>query len=167
MNEAVRQHDVKSREGLMALYDDVFDEVHRSATRLTRGDRAAAEDLVQDAFVQLVRAARNGSVDEVGIGWLLTAVRRRHIDRLRSAERENRRLRLVASSPSPQHSDGCSEIASALGGLSIRECTALVLRYVEDLPVAEVAELMHSSVRATESLLQRAKRRARQGEVTS
>ena len=36
---------------------------------------------------------------------------------------------------------------------------ALALRYVEDLEVAEVASAMGRSVRATESLLARARRR--------
>lgn len=159
MADRAEQHDVTTREGLTAFYDVAFNDVYRSAARLTNGDRQAAEDLVQDAFVRMTRSARAGQVSTVGVGWLITTVRRLHIDRLRSADREQRRLRLVAASVDEQPAR--ESAASVLDGLSDRERAALVLRYIEDLPVGEVADLMGSSVRATESLLQRAKRKAR------
>ena len=43
----------------------------------------------------------------------------------------------------------------ALVGLPDDQRTALVLRYVDDLAIADVAELLGRSVRATESLLAR------------
>lgn len=150
-----------SEAGLLSFYDAAFDDVYRSAARLTWGDRPAAEDLVQEAFVRLVRSVQAGAVTSVGVGWMVTTIRRIHIDRLRAHSREDRRLRVVAASPSQPASVGTSEIASLLDGLSDRERTALILRYVEDLSVADIAELMGSSTRATESLLQRAKRKAR------
>jgi RNA polymerase sigma-70 factor (ECF subfamily) len=156
-----QQHDVTSEVGLLSFYDAAFDDVYRSAARLTWGDRPAAEDLVQEAFVRLVRSVQAGAVTSVGIGWMVTTVRRIHIDRLRADSREDRRLRVVAASPSQPASVGTSEMSSLLDGLSDRERTALILRYVEDLSVADIAELTGSSIRATESLLQRAKRKAR------
>ncbi len=166
---AVMAYDVTTTDGVMRLYDDVFDDVYAAAARLTRGDRQAAEDLVQDAFVRLVRAAKAGQVEDVGVGWLVTTVRRRFVDRLRSSSREKRRLRLVhCAERSPAHIEwGGEAVTSLLDGLAERERTAMVLRYVEDLPVGEVADLMSMSVRATESLLQRAKRKARAGRSAS
>jgi RNA polymerase sigma-70 factor (ECF subfamily) len=155
------QHDVTSEDGLLSFYDAAFDDVYRSAARLVWGDRAVAEDLVQDAFVRLVRSIQSGAVTTVGIGWMITTVRRIHIDRLRAHDREGRRLRAVAGSPSQPPSSGTTEIVGLLDGLSDRERTALILRYVEDLSVADVADLMDSSTRATESLLQRAKQKVR------
>lgn len=160
VNDVSREHDVTTVDGLTAFYEVSFEEVYRSAARLTRGDRAAAEDLVHDAFVRLTRAARAGDVTVVGIGWLVTTVRRLHIDRVRSAGREDHRLRLTArrdTTPVEQHGGW----SSVLDGLRDRERVALMLRYVEDLPVSEVAELLGTTVRATESLLQRAKRKVR------
>lgn len=150
-----------SEAGLLSFYDAAFDDVYRSAARLTWGDRPAAEDLVQEAFVRLVRSVQAGAVTSVGVGWMVTTVRRIHIDRLRADSREDRRLRVVAASPSQPASVGSSEIADLLDGLGDRERAALILRYVEDLSVADIAEVMGSSTRATESLLQRAKRKAR------
>lgn len=81
-----------------ACYDASVAEVYRYAARLA-GRRAGAEDLVSDAYMSLVRAAREGAVESVSVGWLITVVRRRHMDRLRSRSREKRRLQLVASTP--------------------------------------------------------------------
>jgi RNA polymerase sigma-70 factor (ECF subfamily) len=159
---APRTWDVSAEPGLLACYDATFDGVYRYSARLA-GDRAAAEDVTQEVYVRLVRSVRAGHVAEIGVGWLITTARRIWLDRVRGADRERARLRLVASNPPPQ-ADAIDGHADLLAGLSDRERTALVLRYVDDLPVQAVAELLGTTVRATESLLQRAKRRAR-GEV--
>ena len=155
------QHDVSSEVGLLSFYDVAFDDVYRTAARLTWGDRSAAEDLVQDAFVRLVRSVRSGAVTTVGIGWMITTVRRLHIDGLRATDSEERRLRVVAAPLSQPASTSSNDMESMLDGLNDRERTAIILRYVDDLSVAEVADLMGDSLRATESLLQRAKRKVR------
>jgi len=160
-----QQHDVSSEAALLSFYEVAFDDVYRSAARLTWGDRSVAEDLVQEAFVRLVRSVRSDGLTTVGIGWMITTVRRIHIDSLRSREREQRRLRAVAAPSSlpvsgPASTDS-AEIPSMLDGLADGERSALILRYVDDLSVADVADLMGDSVRATESLLQRAKRKVR------
>lgn len=147
---------VDTEPGLLACYDATFDEVYRYAARLTRS-RPAAEDLTQEAFVRLVRAARAGTVTTVGIGWLITTLRHLFIDQTRSATTEHARLVLVG--PSPTGGPTIDDYEPWLVGLSERERAALVLRYVDDLPVGQVAALLGASVRATESLLQRAKRR--------
>lgn len=167
MNTTSGTFDVSTKAGLISFYDENFDAVYRSAARLTRGNRAAAEDLVQEAFLRLTRSALAGAVHTVGVGWMITTVRRLFIDRLRSVGREDQRLQLAAAS-GVQHTDWSmapptSSHDDLLDGLSERERTALVLRYVEDLPVNDVAELMGISVHATESLLQRAKSKARAG----
>ena len=100
----------------------------------------------------------------MGVDWLVTTVQRLHFDRLRSDDRESRRLRLVSNSTADPSPTGPTPPSSLLDGLSERESAALVLRYVEDLSVADVADVadvMGSTYRATESLLQRAKRKVR------
>ena len=166
MNDTTQRWQVDSETALLDFYDHAVDDAFRYASRLTRGDRVAAEDLVQDAFVRLVRAIREGQVHEVGVGWMITTIRRRFIDRLRSNEREQRRLRMVAVEPVVRDRSPIGAV-SMLDGLSERERAALIFRYVDDLPVAEVASLLNTTVRATESLLQRAKRNARGTESAS
>ena len=47
---------------------------------------------------------------------------------------------------------------AALGGVPATQRAALVLRYVDDCTVGQIAETLGRSVRATESLLARARR---------
>jgi RNA polymerase sigma-70 factor (ECF subfamily) len=147
---------VGTEEGLLRCYDATFDEVYRYAARLT-GSSQAAEDLTQEVFVRLVRAARAGSVATIGAGWLITTLRRLFIDGVRSSTAERARLVLVQPPAHPEPEPASHQLL--LAGLSDRERAALVFRYVDDLPVGDVATLLGASVRATESLLQRAKRR--------
>lgn len=155
---------VTTEAALLACYDATFDAVYRYAAHLT-GQRTAAEDVTQETYSRLVRAARDGRVSEIGVGWLITTARRIWLDRVRAEGREHARLRLVASQPTPRggEPDQASHLGAAdlLAALSNRERAALVLRYLDDLPVTEVAEQLGTTVRATESLLQRAKRRVR------
>ncbi len=146
---------------LIACYDATVFEVYRYASRLTSGDRGLADDLVQDAYLRLVRAARAGAITEIGVGWLITTVRNRFCDGIRSAQREERRARLAYRPDEATE----AQVVTDLSDLPQRERTALLLRYVDDLPVAEVAELMGSTIHATESLLARARRRVRAREV--
>jgi RNA polymerase sigma-70 factor (ECF subfamily) len=155
---------IASEDELVACYDATVTDLFRYACRLV-GDRAAAEDLVSDAYLALLRAAQDGSVDAVTIGWLITVVRRRHLDRLRSTAREERRLRLVQAPGGGAAPVDPGEISAKVAALSDRERTAITLRYVDDLPVADVADEMGISVHAAESLLARARSRIRDAEV--
>lgn len=162
---AGRSWPVTSEAELAACYDATFDEVFHYAARLT-ADLRRAEDLVSEAYTRLVHAGQGGDVTAVGVGWLITSVRRRFIDVLRSERREERRLRLVkprGDEPAPAASSDLTD--GLLASLSDRERAAVVLRYVEDLSVADVARSLSISVRATESLLARARARVRDTEV--
>ena len=158
---------VTSEAEIEVVFSSVFDDVHRYASRLAGSDRSLAEDLVQDAFVGLVRAVRNGDVDEVSIGWLLVSVRNRfhdHVRRERSARRVGR-LRAVRdgdASPGPGDTDQALGMASAaLASLGAEERLVLVLHHVDGRSVREVAATIGKSVHATESILARARGVAR------
>jgi RNA polymerase sigma-70 factor, ECF subfamily len=145
------------KEPFLAFYDDTFAEAYRYAARLCGKDRAAAEDLVQDAYLSVLRQVRADRTRELTIGYVITTMRHRFLDAVRHAEREERRLRLVATEPEPD----LAAMPTLLSDLPERERTALVLRYVDDLPVPEVALGMGISVHAAESLLARARTRLR------
>jgi RNA polymerase sigma factor (sigma-70 family) len=159
--------EVSTEDGFLGCYRATFAEVYGYAGLLCGSDRAAAEDLVQDVYLAALARARAGEVATISVGYLVTAVRRRQIDRWRSADRERRRLTLVHSA------DVAVDAAAGTGGLSPwmlaqlsdRERAAVVLRFVDDLPVARIAEEMGLGTRAAESLLGRAIRRLRREEV--
>jgi RNA polymerase sigma-70 factor (ECF subfamily) len=156
---------VGDHDGFLACYDATRLEVFRYASRLT-GDRQLAEDLVHDIYVDTLRRARSGELEPIGVGWLCRAVRHRHLDRLRGAERERHRLRLVGAGTGTTPDDGDGDetdvgTCGLLDGLSVRERVAVVLRHIDGLSVREVADQLGTTVRATESLLARARSKAR------
>lgn len=140
---------------VMQVYERTVDELYRYASRLT-GDRAAAEELVQDTYLQLVRQVRAGTVSTVDIGWLVVTCRHRFLDTLRSQRRRSVRERTFART-GPHAPETGGAVTDALAGLPADQRVAMVLRYVDDLPVTEVARQLGRSEHATESLLARAR----------
>jgi len=114
----------------------------RTAYLLT-GDFHRAEDLVQDALVKA--AARwdtlaGGHPD----AWIRTVVYRDQVSWWRRHRRE------VLTSPRDQAVPPAGESAlvlrEALGRLTARQRAVLVLRYVEDLPLVDTAEILGITV---------------------
>jgi RNA polymerase sigma-70 factor (ECF subfamily) len=154
--------DVATLAGFTTFYDAAFDEVYRYLGRLCGSQRSLAEDLTQDTFLSLLGAARSRSEATMTVGYAITSARRKYLDHLRGAQREERRLRLVAAT---DDSPRATTSPAMLADLPERERAALVLRYVDDLPVKDVAQTLNLSVHATESLLARARTRLRGREV--
>lgn len=150
---------VTTEDGVLDCYRATIVEVFRYAARLT-GDRRQAEDLVQDVYLSLVRHASDGKVECIGVGWLITSTRNRFLNVLSAQRSGEGRLRLV-DVPPQQQEPSADETEALLAPLPERERTAVVLRYVLDLPVADVADRLGLSRRATESLLVRARARMR------
>jgi RNA polymerase sigma factor (sigma-70 family) len=154
--------DVRTEQGFLACYRATFHDVYRYAAMLCGNDRSVAEDLVHDVYVGTLAAVKRGAVNEVSVGYLTTAARHRFIDRVRSAQREEQRLRLVTSAP---ETDEVAVVPARLADLPERERTMLVLRYVDDMTVAQAADEMGISTHAAESLAARAMRRLRRQEA--
>ena len=73
------------------FYDDTSTRAFGLAVRVVR-DRAQAEEVTQEAFLEVWRSAsRYDAAKGSAIGWLLTIVHRKAVDRVRSAEAASRR----------------------------------------------------------------------------
>ncbi len=147
-------------------YRDVLPRVYGYLYKATGGDRPKTENITQETFLQAVRTLQRGGQETVTVPWLLTVARSRMIDAARAEDRADRKLRLVHRSSvldaDPEVIDLAGiNIQDLLRGLRPMERTVLALRYVDDLSVSEVARQLDRSVRATESLLARARRRLR------
>lgn len=147
-------------------YRSVLPRVYGYLYKLTGGDKSKTENITQETFLQAVRTLQGGGHQSVTVPWLLSVARSRLIDAARAQERAERKLQLVHRSADTRVDLGgivldeihAQELLAALGPL---ERMALALRYVDDLSVAQVADQLDRSVRATESLLARARRRLR------
>ena len=95
--------------------------------------------------------------------WVIAIGRNRLVDHIRHDRRSaSRHLRLIDSrrdleSSAWRTSDEREAIDQALATLLPDQRLALTLRYLDQLPVREIAALLHRSESATESVLSRAR----------
>lgn len=136
---------------LVDLYHERYDPMVRLAYLLV-GDRAVAEDLVQDAFVKVHHHWAKG-IDHPN-AYLRTAVVNtcRSWGRRRSREREHERRRLEAV-PDPELV--ADEMWDVLASLPERQRTAIVLRFYEDLPESEIAAVIGCRPNTVRTLVHR------------
>jgi RNA polymerase sigma-70 factor (ECF subfamily) len=142
-------------------YRSTMPVIYRYLYRGTAGNVQLAEELTQATFEVAVRAFGRGHPEALEPAWLHTVARSRMIDHYRRARREQTKLAIVAGrrpvDAEPPGGVVAAEALAALQALRGQHRLALVLRYLDDLSVAEVALLLGKSVRATESLLVRAR----------
>jgi len=151
---------------LLELYDEALPEVHGYLLRRCRG-RLVAEELTSEVFLAAVRAVRAGKVERVTVAWLIGIARHKLVDHWRAEEREQRRLRAVAGELDGQVDQWDQVIdrqvaEEVLAGLAPQHRAALTLRYLDALPVAQVADQLERTLGATEALLTRSKAAFRQ-----
>jgi RNA polymerase sigma factor (sigma-70 family) len=121
------------------LFDAEFPLVRRTVFVMT-GNAAVAEDVAQDAFVQLLLHWSKVSRYERPDAWVRRVAIRlavRHIKR-------ERHRHLVESSLAPADSAAPADpdLAAAIGTLPPKQRAVLVLYYLEDRPMKEVAHTL-------------------------
>jgi RNA polymerase sigma-70 factor (ECF subfamily) len=147
---------------LLALYDEALPQVygylvHRCAST------SLAEDLTSDTFLAAVDAVRHDRVPDLTVAWLVGVARHKLADHWRAQARDERRLQAVAgeaAGPADDPWEGqvdAMDARATLAVLGAHHRAALTLRYVDGLPVPEVAVHLGRSVHATEALLVRAR----------
>lgn len=155
----------KARNGdgsaLMRLFEEYHLPLFRFAWRLS-GRTADAEDVVQECFLALLRpscafdARRNGLRT-----YLFGAVRNQAWKLLRRREDSSEGLPPVADLRSPESETLRVElenaVARAVRQLPETQQEVLILAQYEQLPLAEIAELLEIEVGAVKSRLQRAR----------
>lgn len=131
---------------LAALYDAHAAPVWRYVVHLT-GDRAGADDIVQETLLRAWRTPRILEQDpSTTRSWMFTVARHLVIDDVRSARR--RREIDVAEVPEravPDATDALFEailVEEALAALTIEHRAVVIHAYYRGLSVAEMAELL-------------------------
>ena len=145
-----------------ARLEDLYVRNAPSALRLAYflcGDRDAAQDLVQDAFVKVAGRfaylrtpdAFDAYLRRTIVNLFTSQLRRRRLERAHLA-----RERAAAASPHIEDDPALrDEMWRALQSLPNRQRAALVLRYYEDLSERETAEILRCSVGAANQLVTR------------
>jgi RNA polymerase sigma-70 factor, ECF subfamily len=139
-------------EAFATLYDRHGRAAYSLAYRMM-GERQAAEDLAQDAFLKVWRSATSYRADRGSVRtWLLSIVHNRGIDQLRSlASRRRTQEKIEASAPKSQPSEAFSEswrntqreqVREALRTLPQEQLKTLELAYFSGYTHVEIAELL-------------------------
>jgi RNA polymerase sigma-70 factor (ECF subfamily) len=148
--------------GLLELYDEALPHVYGYLLARCR-DRTLAEDLTAETFLAAVAATRRPDTPEPSVGWLIGVARHKLADHWRRLEREERGLRLLDGADGDDTEDPWDEAIDAirarttLDALGPHHRAALTLRYLDGLPVPDVADCLGRTVHATEALLVRAR----------
>jgi RNA polymerase sigma-70 factor (ECF subfamily) len=143
-----------------AIFLAEFPAVLRAA-RLIVGDAELARDVAQDAFAKLFVHWRRVSAYDAPGAWVcrvaindaISAAQRRERGRRAAAAYEHER---VLGGPDAGD-DRRDELVAALGCLSPQQRAAVVLFYLEDLPIAEVAVAMGTRASTAKVHLHRAR----------
>ena len=156
-------HDVgRQRWALVDLYDRALPEVHGYLASRCRSD-ALAEELTAETFMAAVDAVKRETVSDLTVAWIIGVARHKLVDHWRRQERESRAFRAIAEpvdEPANDEWDVHLESMVALetlAALGAHHRSALTLRYLDGLPVRDVAVHLDRTVGATEVLLVRAK----------
>jgi len=126
---------------------------------LVTGDLHAAEEIVQEAFTRAsMRWPRLRSYD-VPEAWVRRVAMNLATDRARSLRRQTRALMRLGPPPAvPSVSVETLALVEALRTLPVRQRQAVVLHYLADLSVAEIAQALAVPSGTVKSLLARGRR---------
>lgn len=146
---------------LLELYETALPHVYGYLLARCR-NRVLAQDLTAETFLAAVDAARRQPTPPITTAWLVGVARHKLADHWRRAEREQHGLRLVheqaQESTDPWETEIDTVVAhQVLDALGPHHRAALTLRYLDGLPVPQVADHLGRSVHATEALLVRAR----------
>jgi RNA polymerase sigma-70 factor, ECF subfamily len=155
-----RAEDQDPVERFLRFYDQALPHVYGYLARRC-GTTALAEDLCAETFLAAVDAVRGPAPPEPSVPWAMTVARHKLVDHWRRRARDERRFEMLAGTrPEPAEVDfdpARVDARRTLDELLPQHRAALTLRYLDDLPVPEVARLLGRTVHATEALLVRAR----------
>ncbi|MAT05634.1 MAG: RNA polymerase subunit sigma-24 [Acidimicrobiaceae bacterium] len=150
-----------ARRRLIELYDHAVGEVYGYLARRCES-ATTAEELTSETFLAAADAVVRRPPPDLTVAWLIGIARHKLADHWRRREREQRLL--VAVDAEPDASDDTWDVEldritahEALAELGPYHRGALTLRYVDGLPVREVAAHLGRTEKATEVLLVRAR----------
>ena len=149
-----------SEEAFHRVYEATADELLSFAFGMV-GDRRTAEDIVQQSFVELVKAAPRFRGDGRSLrSWLYKSVRYGCLDEYRRRRRrpevpsESIPERASIDAPSPVEVE--PELERALESLTQKQRTLVILRHVVELSGEEIATVMNMTRKAVYAAIGRA-----------
>jgi RNA polymerase sigma-70 factor (sigma-E family) len=140
---------------IKALFEEHYVGLCRLAYLIT-GDTAQAEELVMDAFMRTFASWRRIRDLDRADAYLRRAVVNLSRSRLRRQRAEEQAPKFVQTRPDAD-ADDARVVWDAVRALPHRQRAAVILRYYEDLPQAEIADALGCSLGTVKSQLSKAR----------
>jgi RNA polymerase sigma-70 factor, ECF subfamily len=160
--ELVRSLQNGNRQALGCLYDRHKQQVYQTALTIT-GDTEAAADLLQDVFLRLYRYARTVDPSRPIEPWLYRVTANLCYTWLRGRQRWLKPLDDIANwltgdEDNPARQDKMideewQQLQKALSGLPVAQRVVVVLYYLNDLSIEEIASTLNTPVGTIKSRL--------------
>lgn len=158
-----------SAQALTLLYNLYSEKIYNTALSYTKNVEDA-EEITQDVFVKIYKGASSFK----GSSSLNTWVYRIAVNTSLNYLKKKNRFIFFKNTLSISHSidfkhpgvllenkENAAALYKAMDYLPNKQKTAFILSFIEELPRQEVADIMKTSLKAVESLLQRAKKNMR------
>lgn len=153
------------REAFRALYDNLSVKVYNTALSYSQ-NKQNAEEITQDVFTSIYKNASKFKGNSSVNTWVYRIAVNTSLNHIKSKKRfsflsygESKTEKSNFEHPGVllENREDSKALFEAIRSLSEHQKTAFILSYIEDLPRQEVANVMETSLKAVESLLQRAK----------
>jgi len=158
MSKAIRQLQdellvLMAQDGEAAAWDELVSRwqkpLWRHACRLT-GRAEAAWDVMQEAWLGMVRGLRKLDDPRGFRAWAYRITTRRAVDWVRGRQRERRGQDVLRSSDPPAESpdespavDSAADVRAALGKIDLAHRVVLILYYLDELGINEIADVLN------------------------
>jgi RNA polymerase sigma-70 factor (ECF subfamily) len=168
-----RLHD-GDRTAMAELYDRYFDRVYSLVFNQVDRNRDTAEDIVQETFLAALKSAKGFKGRSSAYTWLCSIAYHKVADHYRRQSRERKRMvsgvdvdtvdvsENPGSQPQPDSLIESAEtrqiVNEALAKLPWDYRQVLILKYVEELSVQEISQIMDRSPKSVEGLLTRSRK---------
>lgn len=147
----------RSSAAILRYFDEHHVALFRFAWRLT-GSQADAEDIVQECFLALMRPGCSFDPDRTSLQtYLFGAVRNQALKRIRTAEPPADAFTLQTPERECFTTELQQAVSRAIATLPDGQREVLLMAHYEQLPLADIAEIMDLELGAVKSRLQRAR----------
>jgi RNA polymerase sigma-70 factor (ECF subfamily) len=151
-----------TEEDIRRIYRETIDDLYAFVSRRCSGDRALAEDIVQDAWLRAVRAWHRDGLPDKPLAWLTTVAARLLSNHFRRpAEQPFHEGLGEPAAPDPDRAERRSLLERALTRLPGPQMRLLERFHFDKAAVGQIATSMGVSERAVEGRLRRARQKLR------
>lgn len=151
------------------LYERFSAKVYSTALSYAQQEQEA-EEIVQDVFVNIFRKAHQFQGKSAVSTWIYRIAVNASLNHIQA---KKRRFAFIPLDQAPEqqgfyhpgisleNKENAQLLYTAIQVLPDRQKTAFILSFIEELPRQEVADIMQTSLKGVESLLQRGKKNLR------